>query len=206
MVTKAIFIGIVAVIFLQRLFELRLSQRNDARIIAQGGRDHTSGIISNTMKLLQLSWFASMIAEVFWLDRSFMPTLAAFALSATVAGQYLRYLSMRALEWRWTIRIMTLPGVPVIDQGIYRYLRHPNYLGVIIETPAVPLIHGAYLTAILYTVANTFFFYMKIRAEEQALSEDNNYVSVFEGRPRFIPQEFMKRLNKKLKPNEIETL
>lgn len=187
MVTKAIFVGIVAAIFLQRLLELRLSQRNEARIIAQGGHEHSSNYLQ-VVKVLQLSWFLAMLAEVFWLDRPFVPALATFALIAAVVGQCLRYLSMQALGWRWTLPIMTIPGTPVIDQGIYRYMRHPNWLGVILEIPAVPLIHGAYLTAVLYTVANAFLLTMRIRTEEQALSEDNNYACVFKGCPRFIPK------------------
>lgn len=187
MLTKTIFIGIVAAIFLQRLFELRLSQRNEVYILTQGGREHTSNYLQ-VVKMMQLSWLLTMIAEVLWLDRSLMPVVTTLALMATVAGQCLRYLSMRSLGRRWTLPLMTIPGTAVIDQGIYRYMRHPNWLGVVLEITAVPLIHGAYLTAILYTVVNAFLMNKRIRAEEQALSEDNNYACVFAGRPRFIPK------------------
>jgi methyltransferase len=195
MVTKAIFTGIVATVFLQRLFELRLSKCNEAHVIAQGGREHSSNYLK-LVKVLHLSWFVVMLAEAWWFDRPFVPTLAAFALVATLAGQYLRYLSMQALGWRWALPIMTIPGASVIDKGIYRYIRHPDWLGVILEIPAVPLIHSAYLTAILYTVVNTFLLRTRIRAEEQALTEDNDYAYVFAGRPRFIPKiGFLKEAN-----------
>lgn len=94
---------------------------------------------------------------------------------------------MRSLRQRWTLAIITIPDAPVVESGIYRYLRHPNWLGVIIELAALPLIHGAYLTAIFFSVANALLMIKRIRTEEQALSQDNNYAYVFKGRPRFIP-------------------
>lgn len=187
MLTKAIFIVIVATVFLQRLFELRLSQYNAARILAEGGREHSSNYLQ-VVKVLQLTWFVAMIAEVWWLERPFVPGLAALALIATLVGQILRYLSMRALGWRWTLPIMTLPGTSAINSGIYRYLRHPNWLGVILEIAAVPLIHSAYLTAIFFSFANALLMNKRIEAEEQALSYDSNYACLFAGRPSFIPK------------------
>ncbi len=175
MATKAFFAGIVAAVFIQRLFELRISQSNVAYMLAKGGREHGSNYLW-VVKVLQVGWFGAMITEVWWLDRPFVPTLAAITLIATVAGQYLRYLSMRSLLQRWTLPIITLPGAPVIDSGIYRYLRHPNWLGVSLEIAAVPLIHTAYLTTIFFSVANAFLMSKRIQTEEQALSEDNRPV------------------------------
>lgn len=191
--TKAAFLGIVAAVFLQRLFELRLSQRNSAYILAQGGREHSTNYLW-VVKVLQLSWFLAMIAEVWWLERPFVPALAAVALIALVAGQCLRYLSMQALGWRWTLPIITIPGTPVVDSGIYHYLRHPNWLGVILEIAALPLIHSAYITAIFFSVANAFLMVKRIQGEERALSEDNNYIDVFAVRPRFIPSSGLVRV------------
>lgn len=184
--TKAVFVGIVAAVFLQRLSELRISQRNVAYLLAQGGREHGSNYLW-VVKVLQISWFVAMIAEVYWLDRPFVPALAAVGLLAAIAGQFLRYLSMQALRSRWTLPIITIPGAPVVNSGIYRYLRHPNWLGVILEIAGIPLIHTAYLTAIFVTLANALLMIKRIHKEEQALSKDNNYAAVFADRPRFIP-------------------
>ncbi len=184
--TKAFFVGIVVAVFLQRLFELRISQLHVAYMLAHGGREHGSNYLW-VVKVLQVSWFVAMIAEVWWLNRPFVPVLAAVGLSAAIAGQFLRYLSMQALRSRWTLPIITIPGAPVVDSGIYRYLRHPNWLGVILEIAALPLIHSAYITAILFSVANAFLMVKRIHTEEQALSENNNYADIFADRPRFIP-------------------
>jgi methyltransferase len=113
-----------------------------------------------------------MIVEVVGLARPFVPVLAAGALLILVIGQSLRYAAIRTLGWRWTVRIMTLPDAPLIRSGIYRYLRHPNYLGVALEIAAVPLLHTAYLTAVLFTLANACLLAVRIRAEERALRVD----------------------------------
>ena len=195
MVTKVIFVAIVAAVIIQRLFELRLSKRHAAQLLAQGGREHGSNSLW-LVKVLQVSWLVGMIAEVWCLDRPFIPALAMIAFLTTIAGQSFRYLSMRSLRQRWTLPIITIPGVPVVDSGIYRYLRHPNWLGVILEIAAVPLIHTAYLTAIFCSVANAFLMVKRIQSEEQALSEDNNYAYVFAEHPRFIPRSgLMKVVN-----------
>lgn len=185
--TKVIFTLIVAVICIQRLVELYISQRNASYLLAKGGRLHSCMYLW-VVKVLNVCWLCLMVGEVWWLERPFLPTLFLGALLATLAGQYLRYLSMKALGRRWTLPIITLPEVSVVGTGIYHYLRHPNWLGVIIEIAAVPLIHGAYLTAIFFSVANAFLLTKRVQAEEQALSQDNNYDSVFDSVPRFIPK------------------
>ncbi len=186
MITKIIFSGIVLAIFLQRCVEVQISQRHQAYLLAQGGREHGDNHLP-LVKLLQLLWFGAMLIEVWGLNRPFVPVLAAIALTAALMGQLLRYLSMRALGRRWTLPIITLPGQAAVHNGIYRYLRHPNWLGVILEITAVPLIHGAYLTAISFTLANAWLMRQRIQTEERALSRDNNYMAIFAHRFRFIP-------------------
>ena len=178
--------GIIAAIILQRLLELRISKHNAEYILAQGGREHDDNLLG-VVKVLQVSWWIAMIAEVWLLNRPFMPILAAGALVATLAGQVLRYLSMRSLGQRWTLPIITLPHQPVVDSGIYSYLRHPNWLGVILEIAALPLIHSAYFTAIFFSIANAWLMSKRIEAEERALREDTNYAYAFAHKPRFIP-------------------
>ncbi|NEO59548.1 MAG: isoprenylcysteine carboxyl methyltransferase [Moorea sp. SIO4G2] len=186
MITKVIFTLVVVAVILQRLIELRISKQNATYLLTNGGREYGSNSLW-IVKVLQVSWFAAMINEVWWLNRPFMPGLAAIALMLTVAGQGLRYLSMRSLKKRWTLPIITFPGKPVVNSGIYRYLKHPNWLGVILEIAALPLIHTAYFTTIVFSIANALLMSRRIQTEEQALSEDTNYGDVFANRPRFIP-------------------
>jgi methyltransferase len=195
--SRIIFTGIAIAVMVQRLLELRISKRNEAQLIAQGGRVHHDNSLF-LVKVLQIGWFVAMLMEVWRLDRPFIPGLAAIALCATVIGQYLRYLSMQALRLRWTLPIVTLPGVPAVDTGIYHYLRHPNWLGVILEILAVPLIHSAYLSAIFFSIANAFLLSQRVQSEETALKIDNNYEALFKNKNRFtLTSTFLKPLVQK---------
>jgi methyltransferase len=186
MLTRYFFVGIIATIILQRLFELRVSKRNTAYVLFQGGQEHGDNLLG-LVKILQVSWWIAMITEVWLLERPFFPALAAIAAIGVLTGQILRYFSMQALEWRWTLPIMTVSGIPVIQKGVYRYLRHPNWLGVILEISALPLIHTAYLTATIFALANGILMSMRIKTEERALNENTNYASAFADKPRFLP-------------------
>jgi methyltransferase len=168
--TRLLFLGFVAALGVQRLFELRLSRSNEWRMRQRGGREHTPETY-RWIVTLHAAWFAAMLLEVFAGRRKFHPWLAALALSLFAAGQALRLTAIRTLGWRWSTRVMTVPGEVPVQHGIYQYLRHPNYLGVQLEILAAPLLHSAYLTSALFGVANALLLRDRIRREEQALSE-----------------------------------
>ncbi|HEY9800559.1 MAG TPA: isoprenylcysteine carboxylmethyltransferase family protein [Leptolyngbyaceae cyanobacterium] len=194
MLTKVIFIGIVVYFVSQRIRATQFSKRNAAVVLANGGQMHASNYLG-VVKVMQLSWFLAMIAEVWLFNRPFIPALAICALILTVVSQTLRYLSMRELGDRWIHQVVTVPGTPVIESGVYKYIRHPNWCALIIELAVVPLIHTAYLTAIIFTLVNAWLLIQRIPAEEKALSEDTNYDAVFGNRPRFIPTISFNRKN-----------
>ena len=95
-------------------------------------------------------------------------TIAAFVVF--MAGQALRLAAMKALGSRWTIRVMTLPGEPPVRDGIYRFLRHPNYVAVVVEGIALPMVHAAWITALVFTVLNAALLVVRIRVEDAALA------------------------------------
>ena len=173
MVTRLLFAVFVAALGLQRLFELRLSRQNERRILLNGGREHTPETY-RWIVTLHAAWFAAMLLEVFAGRRKFRPQLAALAFPLFAAGQALRLTAIRTLGWRWSTRVMTVPGpagAPV-QHGIYRYIRHPNYMGVQLEILAAPLLHSAYVTSAVFGVANALLLRDRIQREEQALEED----------------------------------
>lgn len=186
MVTAWLFAGVVALLAVQRLAELRLSARNVAKLRARGAVEAGAGHMP-VMRALHAAWFAAMLAEVFVLGRPFVPWLAALALVGLFAGQALRYAAIRALGERWTVNVMVLPGAPAVTSGLYRRIRHPNYLGVILEIACVPLLHTAWLTALVFTVLNALLLRVRIRAEESALREANGYDAALGNRPRLVP-------------------
>ncbi len=185
MATQLLFLGLIVLVAVQRLFELRLSRRNAAAIRAQGGVEVGAGHMP-WMATMHAAWLAAMLAEVFLLGRPFVPWLAALGLASLCLGQALRYAAIRTLGPRWTVNIMILPGAPPVASGLYRRIRHPNYLGVILEIAAVPLIHTAWGTALVFSVLNALVLRVRIRAEEAALREANDYDAALP-RSRFIP-------------------
>jgi methyltransferase len=171
--TRLLFLGFVAALGVQRLFELRLSRRNEQWMRQRGGREHTPETY-RWIVALHAAWFAAMLLEVFAGRRKFHPRLAALALGLLGTGQALRLTAIHTLGWRWSTRVMTVPGpagAPV-QHGIYRYIRHPNYLGVQLEILAAPLVHSAYFTSVVFGIANALLLRDRIRREEQALAED----------------------------------
>jgi methyltransferase len=173
-VKRLLFVGFVAALGLQRLFELRLSRHNDRQTLQRGGREHAPGTY-RWILALHSAWFAAMLLEVFAGRRKFRPRLAALALGLFAAGQVLRLAAIRTLGPRWSTRIMTVPGTAPVQHGIYRHIRHPNYLGVELEILAVPLVHSAYLTSAVFGAANLLLLRDRIRREEQALEDTSRH-------------------------------
>jgi methyltransferase len=184
--SRVLYTGLVALVAVQRLAELRLAERNRARALAAGGFEAESGHY-RSMVLLHGLWIAACPLEVWLLDRPFRPALAAAMLLLFALAMALRYWVIRTLGERWTTRIVVLPGAPPITGGPYRYLRHPNYLAVIVELLALPLIHGAWATALLAGVGNALVLRVRIAAEERALAGVSDYGAAFAGRPRLLP-------------------
>jgi methyltransferase len=189
MVTTFLFAAIVFFVAAQRLLELRLSARNEAKLRARGAIEHAPEQLA-WMRLVHGGWLVAMIAEVVIFDRAFHPWLAAIALAVFLVGQALRAAAMSALGDRWNVRILTVPGAAPVARGIFRHLRHPNYLGVILEIAALPLVHGAFLTSIVFSALNALVLWGRVRAEERALEASGGYVAKLGSKPRFLPRPF----------------
>ncbi len=182
--TRIFYLALVGLIVLERLVELAITRRNLSWALAQGGVEVGDGHYP-WMVALHSTLLISCPAEVWLLDRPFVPGLA-LAMSILLASTMgLRYWAIATLGKRWTTRVVCVPGLPVVTGGPYRWLRHPNYLAVVIEVLALPLIHTAWMTAILFSLANLFVLRARIAVEEAALDRYNDYRASFPGaRPR----------------------
>lgn len=181
------FAALVVLVATQRLWELGRSRRHERLLLARGGREHARGQMA-WMTALHTTWLIAMPLEVLYFQRPFHTSLAIAAGLVFLAGQALRIAAMRALGERWNVRVITVPGAAPIAGGVFRWVRHPNYLGVVLEIAALPLIHGAWLTAALWSAANAILLSFRIRAEEAALRADNDYELGLGDRPRFVPR------------------
>lgn len=185
MVAVSWFDIIFALVILQRLIELGIAKRNAAYIRALGGyevgAEHYRWIV-----LLHASFFASLLLET--VERghlNMMPAVLPFAVF--LGAQVLRVWCLRSLGRFWNTRIFILPGSDPVRRGPYRFLRHPNYTVVAFELFTLPLAFGALYTALLFSLLNALILRVRIRIEEQSLSEATGYAEALGSRPRFLP-------------------
>ena len=167
--TRAAFLVLVALVALQRLAELALARANVRRMKARGGREVAASHYP-FMVALHAAFLVAAPAEVVFLQRPFVPALALGSVALLLAAEALRVWMLRTLGDRWSTRVVVVPGEPPVTAGPYRVLRHPNYLVVAIELLALPLVHTAYLTAIVFSVLNAVLMAVRIPAEERALA------------------------------------
>lgn len=162
--------AIITLVGLERLFELHLSNRHAAWSFAQGGIEFGQGHLW-PMKLLHTALLGGCLFEtvVTGCTTAWQVT-AAWGLLA-LASQILRYSCIITLGHRWNIRVIVVPNLPPVTAGPYRYLRHPNYVAVVAEGVALPLMFGAWRTAVLFTVLNAVLLAVRIRCENTALLE-----------------------------------
>lgn len=168
---------LIPLLILQRVYELRIAKRNETFARNHGavefGRDHYPAIVT-----LHTLWFIGMVAEIIWLSRPISPFWPGI-LAIVLATQIVRYWSIHTLGSAWNTRILIIPDSKAVTKGPYRYLRHPNYVVVMVEILAFPVLFNAFLTAITASIINAVLLRIRIRAEEKAwLSIGKGYDTV----------------------------
>ena len=155
----------------ERLVELAVSKRNLAWAFAHGGKEYGRGHYP-AMVLLHF------VAAGGLRRRGAGSSTGRFC--RCWAGPWSRWCwRTQALRWwcigtlgrRWNTLIVVVPGMPLVNRGPYRWLRHPNYVAVVIEGIALPMVHTAWITAVTFTVLNAVLLRVRIRAEEDALAQ-----------------------------------
>jgi methyltransferase len=158
----------------ERLVELVVSRRNAALAFAKGGREYGQSHFP-WMVALHTGLLLACIAEVLLLNRPFIPLLGWPMLAIALACQAARYWIISSLGSQWNTRVIVVPGAKrVTNRGPYRlrWLRHPNYVVVVVEGIALPLVHTAWVTAIAFTVLNAVLLAgFRIPVENRALKE-----------------------------------
>ena len=170
---------------LLRLTELWFSARHQTRLLNEGGKKILEPLYP-FMVSIHTGLFVSSALEVWLYNRPFLPLLGWPML--TLLGLCLvgRVWVWHSLGEQWNVQIVVSPR-PVVDTGLYRYVRHPNYTIVIVEMFALPLVHSAYLTALIFSLLNALVLWQRIRYEEGALCARPEYVAKMGGKPRFFP-------------------
>ena len=161
--------GLLAVIALERVAELVVSQRHAAASLRNGGVEYGRGHFP-VMVALHVALLAGCVAEPLLLHRTFIPALGYPMLAVVVAANALRWWCIVTLGPRWTARVIVIPGLPLVRSGPYRWFAHPNYVAVVVEGAALPLVGSAWITACTFTVLNAALLTVRLRCETRALA------------------------------------
>lgn len=169
MTTLLAFTVLVLLVGLERVAELVVSVRNAAWSRERGGVESGLGHFP-FMVVLHTGLLVGALVEA-WVRRPDVPSLLAWSMLAlVVASQALRWWCIATLGRRWNTRVIVVPGLPAVTSGPYRFLRHPNYVAVVVEGVALPLVHAAWITAVVFTVLNAGLLAVRIRTENAALA------------------------------------
>jgi methyltransferase len=169
MTSLTFFTVLVALVGVERFAELVVSRRNAAWSLSHGGfetgREHYP-----VMVVLHTALLVGMLLEA-WIRRPEVDAWLAYPMVALVlASQALRWWCIATLGRRWNTRVIVVPGLPLVRSGPYRYFSHPNYVAVVIEGVALPLVHAAWMTAVVFTAANAALLTVRLRVENAALA------------------------------------
>ncbi|MGW6704071.1 isoprenylcysteine carboxyl methyltransferase family protein [Streptomyces sp. NPDC054956] len=161
--------ALILLVIAERFAELSVARRNAAWSRARGGLEYGAGHYP-AMVALHTALLLGCLAEPWAADRPSLPLLGWPALVLVLAAQGLRWWCISTLGPRWNTRVLIVPGLPLINRGPYRYLRHPNYLAVAVEGVALPLVHTAWVTSLGFTLLNAALLTVRIRCEDDALT------------------------------------
>ncbi|MEU8250623.1 isoprenylcysteine carboxylmethyltransferase family protein [Nonomuraea sp. NPDC048916] len=165
------YLVLILLVGLERLAELVIARRNARWSLRRGGVVTGQGHYP-WMVALHTGLLAGAPLEVALADRPFLPALGWPMLALVIAAQALRWWCITTLGHRWNTQVIVVPGLPLVTGGPYRYgwLRHPNYVAVVVEGFALPLVHTAWITAVAFTVLNAALMVVRIRCENVALA------------------------------------
>ncbi len=163
------YVLLIAAVAGERVAELVVSNRNLAWSRTRGGIEFGAGHYP-VMVVLHTGLLVGCLAEVIWLHRPFLPSLGWPMLVIVVAAQALRWWCITTLGRQWNTRVVVVPGAPRVSGGPYRVISHPNYVAVIAEGVALPLVHTAWITALVFTVLNAALLTTRITTENNALA------------------------------------
>jgi methyltransferase len=180
---------LLALVGIGRLAELRISRRNQRKLEKQGVRK----VFEPHFRWLVLLHGGVLLAaalEVTLLHRPLIPALAIPMALLFVLSNLLRWWVVGTLAEHWNVEIMASARVGVVTSGPYRWVRHPNYVGVVAELISLPMMHTAWITALVGTLAYLELLRRRVPMEEEALLADATYRAIMGPKPRFLPRLF----------------
>ena len=159
---------LILAVAVERLAELIVAKRNARWAFAHGGKEFGQDHYP-VMVTLHTALLLGCLIEPWALHRPFIGWLGWPMLAVAALAQVLRWWCITTLGPRWNTRVIVLPEAPLVKRGPYRWLHHPNYVVVVAEGFALPLVHTAWLTAAIFTLANAMLLRVRMHVENSAL-------------------------------------
>lgn len=185
MSTQHYFAIFIIVIGCFRLVELYISfaqHKSSKPVFVDEGKTFT------VMVVLHISLLTLPLVEVFSLDISSNIIVSSLAIAIFSVAQILRFWTLSTIKGAWNVRIVVPEEEMIVTTGPYKYIRHPNYLVVILEIASIPLIHSAYISAFALSVLNIWVLKHRIAHEEKALSRLSRWREEMSEKPRLLPR------------------
>lgn len=186
MTSAGYFVVLLVAVGVGRLIEMRLSRAHQRALAARGAAPLPEPIFG-AMVALHTGVLAAAAVETLALHRPFHLALGLPALVLVALSNALRWWVIATLGVHWNVRVVASSSLGVVTSGPYRFVRHPNYVAVFVELAALPLVHGAYLTAIAGSLLHLVILGRRIALEESVLMSDESYRRAFADKPRFVP-------------------
>lgn len=165
-----VYYTLIAAVCAERVAELVIAKRNAAWSFARGAVEYGFAHYP-PMVVLHTGLLVGCIVEPLAAHRTFVAWLGWPMIALELAAQALRWWCISTLGPRWNTRVIVVPGLPLVRTGPYRHawLKHPNYVAVVVEGVALPLAGSAWITAAVFTVLNAVLLTVRIRCEARAL-------------------------------------
>ncbi len=183
------YLVLLAIVALLRLYELRLSRLHQREMVSRGASKVEEPRF-RWMVVLHTGVLIGAACEVVFLKRPFIPILAAVCFVLFIGANAVRWWVIHTLGEHWNVQVMNSTGLGVITSGPFRYVRHPNYAAVFVEMLVLPLMHTAWITALVGSTAHVLVLSQRLATEEKVLFSDARYRDAMSGKPRFLPGLF----------------
>ena len=187
-----LFLGIWIITIIFRLFELRLAKKNLAKRKSEPNLQIAKEPFFFLFVILHSSFLVAVPIEILFLQRSFELQLGLICLLVYAICLIMRMSVLLTLKENWNVEVVNDPNskASIATTGLYKYIRHPNYLIVILEIAAISLFHSAYFSFLFFSICNFSILYFRIRQEEAALMLNPYYKQHFSDKKRFVPFVF----------------
>lgn len=182
--------AIILFYVIQRLSEVWINKQHEDILFEEYGANEIDTTDSKRMRAFHSAWFISLIVEVLYHGKLMTGHVSFIIFTLLCLGQLVRFHTINILGIFWTIKVYHIPNRPIINQGLFKYVLHPNYLVVIFELFLVPLLLNAHFTLIVFSLLNIYILTKRISLEESELLQNKKYQEMFNNQKRFIPYIF----------------